>query len=332
MASAAMSLILAGCGAPAAPAATAAPPKPASVKVVNLAFLAFAPYWIAYENGYFKEQTLDVELVNFATQEDGVVQLLSGNADVAAGNVTAGVFNAIIRGSSIRLTADKGYLDPAGCQNQALTARQGAFSSTNPTTEEMRGKKMTLSTGSWLDYWKEKYLALKGLKPEDMTKVEVPVASTVDAMTKGQIDIVGQNEPWTTRLRDAGHVTLEPSSNALLPNSQSAIMLFGPKMLGDNADVGKRFMVAYLKAVRKYNEGKTPENVAILAKYTKLDPDLVKRMCWSQMRNDGEVNVASLRDFQNWAVERKLLDRALTEQELFDPVFVRHAVQVLGSK
>ena len=49
-------------------------------------------------------------------------------------------------------------------------------------------------------------------------------------------------------------------------------------------------MIAYLKGVRQYNQGKTDRNVEILAKYTEMKPEEVKQSCWIPMRSDGMID------------------------------------------
>ena len=149
-------------------------------------------------------------------------------------------------------------------------------------------------------------------------------------MNAGQVDLTVQNEPWVTRLADAGHVRLTPGISKLMPNSESAVMLFGPKLLGANAEVGKRFMLAYLKAVRAYNEGKTEHNVAILSKYTKLPKELVQKMCWPALHPDGTINTESVLDFQNWAAGKGMIKTPATAAQLFDTSFAEYASQQLG--
>src|SRR5262245_41765690 len=84
--------LVVGACAPATPAAqpTAAPPptlssQPVSLKVVILPFISFAPYWIAQDDGYFKEQGLDVELVDMTNQQDTLPAMLGGQVDVTSG-------------------------------------------------------------------------------------------------------------------------------------------------------------------------------------------------------------------------------------------------------
>jgi NitT/TauT family transport system substrate-binding protein len=160
---------------------------------------------------------------------------------------------------------------------------------------------------------------------DDMNVVTIPIASTLEAMSSKQIDLALNNEPWITRMVQAGNVAVLTPVQELMPDSQSAITLYGPSLLDKNSDVGNRFMVAYLQAVRKYNEGKTDRNVEILAKAIKLDPALIKDMCWPALRADGSLNTASVQEFQEWAVSGKDLDAVVPEAEYWDGSFVEFA-------
>jgi ABC-type nitrate/sulfonate/bicarbonate transport system substrate-binding protein len=115
----------------------------------------------------------------------------------------------------------------------------------------------------------------------------------------------------------------------LIPDFQFAFILYGPILLDKNPDAGRRFMVAYLKAVRQYNLGKTERNLEILAKHTGLDRELLKRACWPPMHNDGRINVRGVLDFQAWAVGKGFLDSPVKEEQFWDPRFVEYANQVL---
>jgi NitT/TauT family transport system substrate-binding protein len=117
---------------------------------------------------------------------------------------------------------------------------------------------------------------------------------------------------------------------AALPESQSAIMLYGKSLLDDNVDAGNRFMMAYLKAVRQYNAGKTGRNQEILAKYMQLDPATMQEMCWPSLRADGSLNHESIVDFQDWAVDRGFSEQTLPIEEIVDERFLNAANQVLG--
>jgi NitT/TauT family transport system substrate-binding protein len=303
----------------------AAQPAPVSLRVVNLPFIAFAPFWIAQDEGYFAEQGLNVELVDMSQQPDSTAAFLAGEADVTSGLVSASWFNAAAKESPLKVVADKGYIDPQGCSNIALLARKDLLTGGELKPETLKGKTLTLVRGTWNEYYVEKLFATVGLSLDDLKIVNVPSPSVPDAMDNGSIDLAVNNEPWVTRLKERGHLSIFTPITELMPGSASAVTLYGPRLIGENADVGRRFMVAYLKAVRRYNEGKTERNLEILSKYAKLDKALLEKMCWPAMRDDGAMNVESLLDFQTWAQGKGMVKTPVTAAQIIDTSYLDYA-------
>ena len=90
-------------------------------------------------------------------------------------------------------------------------------------------------------------------------------------------------------------------------------------------------MVAYLKAVRQYNQGKTERNLEIMSKHTGLDKELLKKACWSSFRDNGQINIKSVVDFQRWALNKDFLDKVAQPNQFWDPSFIEYANKVLDS-
>jgi len=90
-------------------------------------------------------------------------------------------------------------------------------------------------------------------------------------------------------------------------------------------------MVAYLKAVKQYNQGATDRNVAIVTKYTEVEPEILKKACWQYIAEDGQIDTKSIVDFETWAVQKKLMDLAATVDQFWDPSYINYANQVLSS-
>jgi NitT/TauT family transport system substrate-binding protein len=166
---------------------------------------------------------------------------------------------------------------------------------------------------------------------DDVEVVEMIPPMWPEAMERGTMDVhVGTTEPWITRILRSGYGQLWNSFRDWIPGYQFSSLMFGPTMLGENREAGKRFMVAFLKAVRQYNEGKTERNLDILTDALGLEREEIEQTCWVSMRGDGKVNVESILEFQDWAVEKGLVDTPVTMDQLFDPSFIEYANQVLG--
>jgi hypothetical protein len=80
-----------------------------------------------------------------------------------------------------------------------------------------------------------------------------------------------------------------------------------------------------LKAIRQLRLGKTPRNLAIVEQASGLTPEQVAGACWPALSSDGRVDPSAFRGYQEWSVARGLLDRVLSDDELFDHRFVDRA-------
>ena len=307
-------------------------PTSITLKVVRFPFLSYGPIFIAEEEGFFAEQQIQVEFLKM--KEGAALQALAlGNIDVWAGIFTVGSLNAMIRGADIRLVADKGHFAAGGCPSFGLIARKDLVKTGKLGDPQLlKGRKYDVFLGSFEEYFLDEIFKQAVVKPEDVDKFNVPPPAQMDAFKKGRLDFAVTSEPWVTRYKRSGHGVLWTSVQQVIPDFNYAFMRFGPSLLKKNPEAGKRFMVAYLKGVRQYNQGKTERNLAIMSKHTHLDVDILKEACWPQVSKDGRINPQSLLDFQDWAMAKGLQDRRMSVENMWEPAFVDYANQVLKSE
>jgi len=303
-----------------------------TLKVVRFPFLSYGPIFIAEEEGFFTEQGIQVEFLKM--KEATAIQALAlGNVDVWAGIFTVGSLNAMVRGADIRLVADKGHFAPGGCPSFGLVARKGlAETAKLGDLQLLKGRKFDVFQSSFEEYFLDKILRRAGLKPDEVESFNVPPPAQMDAMAKGRLDFGVCSEPFVTRYKRSRNGVLWTRVQEIIPGFNYAFIRFGPSLLKKNPEAGRRFMVAYLKGVRQYNQGKTERNLEIMSKHTRLDKSILQEACWPQISNDGRINTQSVLDFQDWAVAKGLQDsKKLTAEQMWEPSFVNHANQVLKS-
>ncbi|MBN1314245.1 MAG: ABC transporter substrate-binding protein [Anaerolineales bacterium] len=323
-------LLLPACS-PAAPQNVT--PEPISLKVNVLPFLSFAPFFIAQEEGFFAEQALNVEFTELSEPNEDIPALISGEIDVAAGMIWPNQLNAIARGSSLKLVAGKGYASAEHCPSIGVMVRPDLLESgALKDPAQLRGLKISLtSDNSISSYLVDLVLRRSGLTIHDLESVKIPVPSRPEAIENGALDIVTAAEPWITRMLQGEQAIMWFSKEQILPDSQHAFVYFGPNILEKNPDAGKRFMIAYLKAVSQYNQGKTERNLEIMSKYTKLDIEFLKQACWPAIHDDGQINAQSVLDFQAWGIEEGFLESSLTVEQFWDSSFIDYANEVLSA-
>lgn len=298
------------------------------VRVGALPFISFAPLFIADEEGYFAEQGIAVEYFRSESGGQQVAPLLRGELDVYGGSLNAAMLNAMGREpGSILLVADKGYLpdDPDACETTGLVARPGLLENgTLSDAEIVRGLRYdanstSLSFTTWaLDVTLRTY----GLTLDDVLIEDIDSVLLADSLTNGAIDATYAVEPLITRLVEAGAGELWIGANDVMPGTSYGFIAFGRNML-DNPELGERFMIAYLRGSRQYNEGKTERNLDILEKVTTLDRTLLETTCFTQIRSDGAINLESIIAYQEWAASYGFIDSVITDPDiLLDTRFI----------
>jgi NitT/TauT family transport system substrate-binding protein len=241
------------------------------------------------------------------------------------------VLNAIARGAPIRIVADKGYIRPGACDTNVVFVRRELVEHGPPMdAERIKGMVIGCHRDNIGEYWLDRLLARFDLGVEDVQRVFLPPAAYGEALEGGTVDAVAAVEPWVSRLRQAGHAELWAVDQEVAQGHQVAYVAFGPSLREDNPGLGRAFMVAYLKAVRRLQQGKTERNIDILARGTGLDRQVIAEACWTSFREDGRINVESVLEFQQWALEAGLMDAPVSREQLWDPSFVDHANAALA--
>jgi NitT/TauT family transport system substrate-binding protein len=338
-----LALLAAACSsAPAAPTAEAslsAPtatltPEPYKLKIGSNPYTSYAPLFIAQEEGFFAEQGLEVELIPFPTGSDAssIPLLEQRHLDAAGQGPVVGLFNAIAVADDIRIVVDRGYLAEDGCPYMAMLAKT-EWIAANPTLTlaGIKGLRASLDPKNFSAFMFEQVIAPAGIQLTDLETGDIKPADLMAAVETGAVDFVSTGEPWITRLSDTGKMAVWVEYQHVMPEMQFGFMIFGPSMLVDHPEIGKKFVTAYVKAIRQYNQGKTERNLEIISKYTKTDMDLLQRTCLPTMRPSGSISVDTLLAYQEWAHARGLIETTVTGDQLWDPRFVEYANEQLGS-
>ena len=108
-------------------------------------------------------------------------------------------------------------------------------------------------------------------------------------------------------------------------------MLYGKRLLYDDPELGQRVMRAYLRGIRRYNEGKTKRNVEIIVRETKMPVEIIERSCWLPIANDGRIEMKSMNALLDWSMAQGYLDAKVPLEKWWDPRFIDAANQSLGA-
>ncbi len=290
-------------------------------------FLAHAPVLIAYADSFFAEEGLDVEFIKVANSTEAIPALLKGDVDVFPASANPGLFNAMARGVAVRMVADRGYLNPNGCSSVAIAVPPGRAAASRANPRIVR--RISIERQHGMLYMIEKSLESVGLSIDSLDTKIVPPLPEQEALGKGTLDAAFVGEPWIARAVSAGKAEIWIRVESVLPNMQSGFIFFGPSLLTHDPDAGRRFLIGYRRGVAKLQEGKTPANVALLAKETGDTPELIRQACWPTLRPDGRVDLTSTQEYQRWLQRKGLVPVPATTEQMWDSSFLEYADSVL---
>jgi NitT/TauT family transport system substrate-binding protein len=202
------------------------------------------------------------------------------------------------------------------------------------SSDSLSGVTMSIELNTIEEYLLEEALVAQDIELDIATlRVEdLPPPVLQEALLNGTIHTGYASEPWVTRATETGEAEVWLSAEEIAPNLQASMMLYGPRLLNEDPELGERFMIAYLQGVRRYNEGVTERTVEILHQYTDLEPTLIEAACWTAISDDGAIRTEGLMAFQEWLIEREMMDEIVPVEDFWNPRFVEAAVAVLDQQ
>lgn len=325
---------------PAAPEGDAtklAPLSPAVKVTVGLKqVVSDAGVLIGMAKGYYKELGIEIEMVQFNTGQDMINALGAGQLDVGCTVTASGLFNAMLRGIPIKVVADKG-INVAGKGYYRLMIRKDLVDEIKDF-KDLRGRKLAVvGTASLDEIALDRVLNKGGMTTKDVDlQVIRAFPDIVAAMSNKSIDGGMIIEPFVTAAmsKDIADPWKDPSEYD--PDAQTALLVYGKSML-ERPEVAKRFMVAYIKSLRDYNDAffknrNQDEIISILAEYSTVkDKELYKKMYPVGLNPDGYVRMKGIQMDLDWYKQRELLKGDLKAEDVVDNSFCDFAVQVLGN-
>jgi len=312
-------LVLQAC----AGATTESGPAPDVVTVIVLPFLTQVPFDIGMKEGYFEQENLDVRTVRLPRVQDLMASLANGDVDAAAGWIGASLLNAMAQGVRIRAVMALGELDPEACPFNAFIVRRESLDS-GALDDPARLREMLFDIDPLLPqgYWLERLLLPLGLTVDDMRTIDIPPQAGMEALRSGAVDMVTFSEPLVTKTVEAGDLVIWRSVADVAPGYSDSALLYGASLLDQRPEVGERFATAMLRAVRRFQEGKTPANLARATDFVGLTPDEAQAICWPVVSADAHIDAAGLLAYQSWSARHGYQERELPANEIIENRFI----------
>jgi NitT/TauT family transport system substrate-binding protein len=298
--------------------------------------------YLAERKGYFRAEGLDVALAQFDLTNKMVPMLGTGDLDVGSGTVAVGIYNAVSRGVALRVVADKGSMRPGYGYEGLLVRKDLVESGRYRGFADLKGMKFAVAShGGGNASGANQALKRGGLTFADANFVTLPFPQHLIAFANAAIDAAMTNEPTITLALEKGVAVKIAGNDVIYPQQQTAIVLYSEKFARTRPDAAVKFMRAYIRAVRDYNDalrdGKlagpnADEIVAALTQYTSIkSPELLRRITPAAINPDGRVNLDGMRiDLAFYREQGLVQDPNIKAEDIVDMSFVDKVVGEIG--
>jgi NitT/TauT family transport system substrate-binding protein len=296
-------------------------------------------FFIAQDKGYFRDEGLDVQFIPFASAALMIAPLGTDQIDVGSGTVSAGFYNAVLRGVKLRVVADKGSMKPGYDYSTLLVRKDLVDSGHFKSLADLKGMTVAVAAkGAGSESALNEALKKGGLTMHDVNVVYLGFPEDLPALENKRIDASITDEPTVTQAIEAG-VAVRASKTPIYPGQQNAVVLYSEAFRA-NRDMAERFMIAYVRALRFYNgalaDGKlagpnADEVINILVKDTKLkDAALYRRMTPNAVNPDGSLQEAAMKNDLAYFKSQGYVTGKIDVSDVVDDSFVQAAVAKLG--
>jgi NitT/TauT family transport system substrate-binding protein len=252
LAASGIAMFAAGCGQKAAPTpdVQVEPAGPSKLQIAYLGLTCEPAIFAAYDQGFFKEQGLDVELVrtDWATMREG---LASGRFHATYSFIMY-LIKPIEMGADIKLTA--------GIHTGCLRVQAKANTDIKKV-EDLKGRKVGIThLGSPPFLFASRILTDKGFDPKhDVEWVTMPAEAMSKALEQGHVDVVASAEPMGTMLiaRSKVHTVCDQASDAPYNGEYCCVAAVNGKFARDSPSGAAKVTRALLKGAKWVNANPT---------------------------------------------------------------------------
>lgn len=324
--------------------AAAAPAKPAALQTVRygeLNLFSDAGVYIGMDEGYFAEQGIEVATTVFDSAANMVAPLATNQLDVGGGATSAGLFNALRSGVNVRIVADKGHSDPAppGFPVSIYLVRKDLVDSGRvkgiADLKGLRSAKPAQGISPELDL--AGLLREGGLKESDLDMSLMSFPDAVPAFANGNLDFAWSVEPFATILLNQGTVVAIRRDYEVNPPNQVAVLLYSPDF--SRSDLGTKFMVAYLKGIRLYNDAflkrdpaaRAKAIAALIAHTPVKTAALYDQITLSALDVDGKMLLPSFEQQQEYFLASGVQQGRIDLSQFIDLQHIERAAAQLGA-
>jgi len=300
-----------------------------------------APFYIAYDRGFFKDEGLDVDLIVLDSGAKVIAPLGTGELDVGSGALSVGFWNALVRGVKFRIVADRGHTEKGYLYQSVFMRKDLIDSGKFKSLADLKGMRMGFAAqGVTSLSLLNEAAKFAGIKFEDVIPVYLSFPQQIAALQNKGLDGSFLIEPQATAAVNAGYGVRFMDTNEFYPHQQISVIFYSDKFARERKDVADKFMRAWLRGVRAYNDALAGGKIAgpgadavvqTMAKSFNMNPALVREMYSQAVDVSGAVNAAGIQKDLDFFLQQGWVTGQIKASDVIDMSFASKASADLGA-
>jgi NitT/TauT family transport system substrate-binding protein len=306
--------------APAAAAPTAAPvagtaPSDAKLKLALIPVLDVIPIYIALQNGYFKEQGIEVETVPVKSPQERDVLLQTGQVDGVLTDLQGvGLLNKDTPKVKAVYTSRRPFPDAP------LFRILASPKSNIAKPADLKGVPIGISKNTIIEYLTDRILTAEGLAASDINKLDAgAITVRYEQLMNGNLQAAVLPDPLAQGAIAAGARLV--ADDVKYKNLSQSVLVFQNSILQSKPETVRKFLAAWGQAVKEVNAN--PEKYrAVLIEQGRVPKSIQDSYKMPPFPEPGVPSESEVADVTAWLKEKGLVSRDIPYTDMVDTSFL----------
>ncbi len=290
-----------------------APENLEKVKIGYRSHLFYLPAYVAEAKGYYKDQGLEVELIEFGSTNQLVEAVINGNIDAGVGGI-----NSIVPLTIEQKTPGLLKIFTLGYFTKEFDGLLVRKDSSIETLADMEGKTLSTLLGSTAMTWINIMLEEEGLTGK-VNVVQTKPSQQLNALSSGSVDAIFVLEPLITtgEFKGISKVLVEsPITTYFMDGMLFEVSIFSTEFIKENPETAKKISKAVDSAILFINSNPNQAK-AYYSEYTPIDDELESKLPITTYETSNNLNVQEFQELADKLYEEGILEGRVDVEDIF---------------
>jgi NitT/TauT family transport system substrate-binding protein len=290
-------------------------PEDNKLKISLIPVLDTIPILVAQQNGYFKEQGIEVEAVPVKSPQEQNALVQAGQVDgMLTDLVVVGIFNKQTPQVKAVYTSRRPF--PDAPLFRILASPKANISG----PADVKGVPIGISQNTVIEYLTSRLLEGAGLKPEEIKVEEVnAIPVRFEQLLNGNLKAATLPDPLAQGAIAAGAKLVADDTKR--PELSQSVLAFRTEALNNKPNTVKKFLVAWEKAVKELNAH--PEKYqALMIEQGRVPKSIENSYKMPPFPEKGVPSESEVADVLTWMKAEGLVARDVPYQDMVDKTYL----------